>query len=102
MSAMSEQDIDQLVGRLIREKGEAMRRRAAIDQELQVIQRTVEAAFAAMTTALGTPASQIALLEPISKYFAIEPLRELLLERTELHRCVADRIRQLRELGIGD
>lgn len=94
---MSQQEQDAIIGRLIREKSEAGRRRAALDAELKLVEKTLTDLFKLINT---YSEEQIkSQLEPIQKYFNQDTLIALLRERDEARAIVIERVKQLRELG---
>jgi len=99
MSIMSENDMDALAGRLMREKKEAYRRKAAIEQEIELVRETIERAFRGLST--GDDYEKVlAGLEPVRKFFSVDALRELIEERTQVTRRMLDAIKRLQELGM--
>jgi hypothetical protein len=92
--------MDAIVGRLIREKSENLRRQAAINAELKMVQSTLESVFQQLHKL--SPEQAAGTLEPIRKYFQIDALMELLKEREQVQAAIVDRIKQLRDLGVSD
>lgn len=102
MSIMSEEDIDLLVGRLIRQKAEAMRRQSAIEEELKLIKATAEKVFAAILVSGDPPEKLVAPLDLIGKYFSADALLALLRERVEVRKRILDAIHRLGDLGVSE
>ncbi len=97
---MSEQEQDAIVGRLIREKSEALRRKAALDAELKMVGDTLNSIFERMHGAI--PEVVAGQLEPIRKYFNTDSFLALLKEREEAQTQVIDRIKRLRDMGVSE
>ena len=95
---MSEQEQDAIVGRLIREKSQAMRKKAALDAELKMVGEEFEKVFKRLH--LFTAEGAAGMLDPIKKYFNTDALLALLKEREETQALVEDRLKQLRDLGV--
>jgi hypothetical protein len=99
---MSTEDVDAIEGRLSREKREAVRLKAAIITELQLISTTVEAAITRGHLLLGSVEEVTAKLEPIRAYLNIEALVALMKRRDEVNAVIVDITARLRDMGVGD
>lgn len=97
---MTSQEQDAIVGRLIREKSEALRLKAALEAEIKLVADICESVLGAVESL--KPEQLAGELEPIRKYFNIEAYLSLLQECARAEADVIDRIRRLRELGVTD
>jgi hypothetical protein len=97
---MSQDEQDAIVGRLLREKSEASKRRAALDSEIKLVTDTCESVFRDLHKLKAEDAC--GRLEPIRKYFNPDAFFELLKEKERAQDEVIAKIRQLRELGVTD
>jgi hypothetical protein len=95
---MSQEEQDAIVGRVIREKSEALKRRAALQAEIKLVGETCVAVF--RRADLLTAESAIRLLEPIRKYFNLEAFSSLLNEKERAQAEIEDKARQLKDLGV--
>ena len=97
---MSNEEQDAIVGRLIREKSEAMRRKAALEAEIKRLGDVLDSVL--KRTHVLTTEEIAGQLEPIRKYFNIDSYLELLREREVVQAEIVDKIKMLRELGAID
>jgi len=97
---MSQQEQDAIVGRVIREKSEALRQKAALDAELQLVGDTCAAVFRQLHSISSEEAA--GQLEPIRKYFDTDAFLHLLKEREQAQARVFASIKQLRALGVSE
>jgi hypothetical protein len=97
---MSNEEQDAIVGRLMREKSEALKRKAAFEAEIKLVTDTCLAVFRELDTLKASGVRT--RLESIGKYFSPEAFSALLADKEQAQSEVVDKIRRLRELGFTD
>ena len=97
---MSEQEQDAVLGRLVREKAAALKRKTILDAEINLVRDVCDQVL--VRGRVLKPEEAAAKLEPIRKYFDVDAYTALLEERERVQNDLVDRIRQLRELGVPD
>lgn len=97
---MSQVDQDAIVGRLVRERNDAIRLMAALDAQLSQIADLSGKAFRQLRTV--TPEQIGKMLEPVKDYFNVDAIVALLSERKSAQSDIAQRENSLRELGANE
>ena len=88
------QEIDAIVGRLVRERAELVRQQAAIEAELR---RLEEVLTDVLRRRHALPRAQLqAKLESVGKYFSTEAFLGMLDEKERIGAAIVERVKQLR------
>jgi hypothetical protein len=95
---MSDEQMDAIVGRLVREREECQRRVVALDAELKLMEERITDIL--RRRHLLSREEMRERLAPVERYFHLDAFFELLDQRQRYQDAVSEKVKQLRELGL--
>lgn len=95
---MSQEEQDAIVGRLIRERSEALKQSVALDAEIKLVCSKCDSVLRRVHTLTAGSVSE--MLEPIRKYFNIDAFCALLKDKARLQDEIREKTEQLKGLGV--